>query len=63
MNATLPLWAEYGTAEDAALVAAREDAALIEAGEELLRRMEAEKLRGVVQRRPKWEPVLPDFAI
>jgi len=64
MNATLPLWAEYGSDEDAALAAAlAEDAVLIAAGEELLARLESEKLRGVVQRRPKWEPVLPDFAI
>ena len=62
MNATLPLWAEYGTAEDAALVAAREDAELVAAGEELLARLEAQKVRCVRQIAPK--PVkLPDYAI
>ena len=63
MKRTLPLWAEHGSDEDTALAAAlAEDAALIAAGDEVLRRMEAEKLRGVVVRPPVPSRV-PDYAI
>lgn len=62
MTAQLPLWTLGGT-NDAELLRAIEERDLIAAGEELLARLEAEKLRSVVQRKPKREPVLPDFAI
>ena len=61
MTATLPLWLEHGTDEDAALLRA-EEAALIEAGEDLLRRMESQKVRDIRQIIPR--PVkLPDYTI
>ena len=61
MIATLPLWLEHGTDEDAALLRA-EEAALIEAGEDLLRRMEAQKARDIRQIIPP-RAKLPDYAI
>lgn len=71
MTAQLPLWTLGGTNDaellrammETDLLRAIEERDLIAAGEELLARLEAEKLRSVVQRKPKWEPVLPDFAI
>ena len=61
MTATLPLWLEHGTDEDAALLRA-EEAALIKAGEDLLRRMEAQKVRDIRQIIPH-RIKLPDYAI
>ena len=61
MTATLPLWLEHGTDEDAALLRA-EDAALFEAGEALLERSEAQKVRDIRQIIPH-RIKLPDYAI
>lgn len=60
MTAHLPLWVESGI-DDVEAQHAREEARLIEAGEELLRRIEAEKVRRVVVRQDRQR--VPDYAI
>lgn len=51
-----------GGTSDAELQRVLEEQELIEAGERLLERLEAEKLRAVVSRPPVQAPI-PDFAI